>query len=145
MGDITSGELASHHKNLKTRVEFIEDFLRIKIFDANQKIKSLAINQSQKCSSTYSKSELAHFFYLLMDEKILFFDLDDQVSNRRKMQSFIANSFTYKGDAGLQINIDLITKQFSECKGFTYKEKQIRFLDELLRIIQKRKQILTQW
>jgi hypothetical protein len=99
----------------------------------------------EKCSSSFNKSDLAQLFYILMDENILFFDDNNEKCNRGKIQLFVEENFTYMGDGGLQTNIDTISKQFSECKGFIYKEKQIKFLDNVLRIFQKRREKLICW
>lgn len=114
-------------------------------FQTFDNAKQTVILSNQKCGSIYNKSDLGHLFYVLMDEGIFFFDSNNQSGNRSKMQLFVAENFTYHGDAGQQINIDSISKQFSECKGFTYKEKQIKFLNELIMVIQKRKEKLLAW
>lgn len=82
---------------------------------------------------------MAQFFYILMEEKILFFDNLNQKSNRSKMQWFIEKNFTYCGDAGRQTRIMTISKQFSESKGYTYREKQLRFLDEMINKLETRR------
>lgn len=129
---------------LELRLKSMEDLLKIKYQNFNNKKRS-EILRNQKCCSIYNKSDLGQLFYILMDEQILFFDPNNQKINRSKMQNFIVENFSYNGDAGTQVNIDSISKQFSECKGFTYREKQIKFLNELLTVIQKRKEKLMQW
>lgn len=99
----------------------------------------------EKCSTTLNKSDLAQLFYILMDEKIFFFDDHNQKCNRSKVQLFVEENFTYKGDSGLQTNIDTISKQFSESKGFIYKDKQIRFLENIISTLEKRKEKLINW
>ena len=86
---------------------------------------------------------MAQLFYILMDENILFLDGINETCNRAKMQKFIQENFTYKGDSGFQVNIDTISKQFSESKGFTYKEKQLRFLDKIILQFEKRREKLV--
>lgn len=93
----------------------------------------------EKCKSRYNKIDLAQLFYVLMDERILFFDAIDEKNNRSKFQLFIENNFTYAGDGGGQSKIKSISRQFSECKGYTYREKQIVFLEDLIRRMQDRK------
>lgn len=92
-----------------------------------------------KCGSGYNKSDLAQLFYVLMSENILFFDRRDEDNNRSKMQEFIVNNFTYSGDAGVQTPIEMISKQFSEAKGFTYRKKHLKFLDRMLAVLEERK------
>lgn len=98
-----------------------------------------------KCCSSFNKSDLAHLFYVLMDENILFFDTIDQDNNRSRMQEFIVDNFTYLGDAGVQTPINIINKQFSEAKGFTYKDKHLKFLDKMLMLIKERRQKIASW
>lgn len=145
MKKIKIESIEDRYKKLKSRLKSLEDLFRIRNVNLDDNIKSSKIRQNNKCSSSFNKSDIGHLFYILMDEQILFFDSNDQVVNRSKMQNFIEENFSYNGDAGLQVNIDSISKQFSECKGFTYKEKQIKFLNELLNVIQKRKEKLTHW
>lgn len=98
-----------------------------------------------KCGSSYNKSDLAHLFYVLMDENILFFDTIDQDNNRSRMQEFMVDNFTYLGDAGVQTPINIINKQFSEAKGFTYRDKHLKFLDKMLVLIKERRQKIASW
>ena len=99
----------------------------------------------EKCKSSLNKIKLAQLFYILMDEGILFFDSVEKVKNRSMMQEFVTANFTYYGDAGHQISMQSVSKQFSECKGYTYREKQLCFLNELILVIQKRKDKIMQW
>lgn len=137
-------EIFTNSLNLDSRLKFLEDLLEVKADSIGNNL-SICNNINKKCKSIYSKSELAHLFYLLMDEGILFFDTVDERNNRAKLQDFLVENFTYAGDAGFQVGIKSISKQFSECKGFSYKEKQIRFLDELIIRIQQRKERLINW
>ncbi len=100
---------------------------------------------AEKCRSTYSKSELAILFYVLMDEGILFFDSSDAKKNRIRFQEFLSENFSYRDNEGIQKKISRISRQFSECKGYTYKEKQIKFLDDLIGILMERKRKLENW
>jgi hypothetical protein len=75
-----------------------------------------------------------------MDEAVLFFDDKNEKQNRSKMQKFIEDNFTYFGDLGNQVSIGTISKQFSEAKGFTYGDKQLRFLDKIIEVLQKRRE-----
>lgn len=125
--------------NLKKKIESFEKLIEEKncFCAGNEKSKTPLIKS--RCCSNFSKSELAQFFYILMEEKILFFDNLNQKSNRSKMQWFIEKNFTYCGDAGRQTRIMTISKQFSESKGFTYREKQLRFLDEIINKLEIRR------
>lgn len=98
-----------------------------------------------KCKSALNKIETAHLFYFLMDEGLLFFDLSDKRKNRTKFQHFVSANFTYAGEEGSQSKITAINKQFSECKGFTYREKQIRFLERLISLLSARRNKLADW
>ncbi|MFH7012420.1 hypothetical protein ACHRV5_11135 [Flavobacterium sp. FlaQc-52] len=92
------------------------------------------------CGTTLNKSELAQLFFILMDEDILIFDEHDKNRNRGMLQCFIERHFTYRGDKGLQTPISKISKEFSEAKGFTYREKHMLFLDKMISLLQQRKQ-----
>lgn len=111
----------------------------------DQKNKIDFASSNEKCKSCYSKIDFAQLFYVLMDEGLLFFDSADKKSNRGKFQFFLENNFTYEGDDGGQAKIKSISRQFSECKGYTYKEKQIAFLEDLIRRLQDRKRRIESW
>lgn len=111
--------------------------------DMENKMNSFSSNE--KCKSCYSKINFAQLFYILMDEGILFFDAVDEKNNRSKFQLFLENNFTYAGDEGVQSKIKSISRQFSECKGYTYKEKHITFLEELITRMQERKRRVESW
>ncbi|OXA93827.1 hypothetical protein [Flavobacterium hercynium] len=115
----------------------------ISVSDRENKMQSISSNE--KCKSCYNKIDFAQLFYVLMDEGLLFFDTADQKSNRSKFQFFLENNFTYAGDEGGQSKIKSISRQFSECKGYTYKVKQIKFLDEFIAVMQERKRRLESW
>lgn len=123
---------------LDKRVKKIENLLLLNDFQNNQ-------SSSERCKSSYSKSELAILFYILMDEGILFFDPSDVKKNRISIQEFLSENFTYRDNEGLQKKITRISRQFSECKGYTYKEKQMKFLDGLIGILMERKRKLENW
>ena len=74
-----------------------------------------------------------------MEEQILFFDEVHSESNRMLFQKFIQKNFTYWGDSGVQTNVNNPSRQFSEAKGFVYRDKQIRFLDKMIHIFTERK------
>lgn len=80
-----------------------------------------------------------------MDEGLFFFDPSDVKKNRISIQEFISSNFTYRDNEGVQKKITRISRQFSECKGYTYKEKQMRFLDDLIGILTERKRKLENW
>ncbi|WP_281635555.1 hypothetical protein [Flavobacterium marginilacus] len=127
-----------------------------KFFKLDQRLNKienlLLLNESQinllsyeRCKSSYSKSELAILFYILMDEGLFFFDPSDVKKNRISIQEFISSNFTYRDNEGVQKKITRISRQFSECKGYTYKEKQMIFLDDLIGILTERKRKLENW
>jgi hypothetical protein len=131
-------EILDNFFKLDKRVKKIENLLLLNDFQSNQ-------SSSERCKSSYSKSELAILFYILMDEGLLFFDPSDVKKNRISIQEFVSENFTYKNHEGVQKKITRISRQFSECKGYTYKEKQIKFLDDLIGILMERKRKLENW
>lgn len=123
---------------LDMRVKKIENLLLLNESQNN-------LSSSEKCKSSYSKSELAILFYILMEEGGLFFDPADLKKNRSSFQEFVSKNFTYRNSEGVQKKINRISRQFSECKGYTYKDKQIKFLDDLIAILMERKRKLENW
>lgn len=97
------------------------------------------------CGSSLIKSELAQLFFILMEEKIFVLDEFDPVKNRAKLQVFLQKNFTYRGDGGLQTKIKTVSREFSEAKGFVYRQKQILFLEKLIVILQERKNKLQKF
>lgn len=130
---------------LELRLKFLEELLKKENHLDDASVDLFNNGNREKCCSSLSKSDLVQFFYLLMDEGILFFDPIDKVRNRSKMQEFITGNFTYYGDAGNQKSMSTVSKQFSESKGYTYKEKQLCFLNGLILVIEKRKEKLIKW
>lgn len=143
MKKFTIEELPDAVETLYGKMECIELLLKEKnrVYQNNNWSENYLLGE--KCSSNFNKSDLAQFFYILMDETILFFDHKNEKRNRSKMQQFVEGNFTYTGDLGLQVSIDAISKQFSESKGFTYREKQLKLLDKIIGILEKRKEIVA--
>lgn len=143
MKKLTFEEIPDVVVNLGEKIELIEMLLKEK--DYVHKLNDRCHNHltKERCCSSFNKSDLAQFFYILMDENILFFDDTRERYNRSKMQQFIEENFTYSGDTGLQTKISTISKQFSESKGFTYGEKQLKFLDKIISIFQRRREIVA--
>ena len=56
------------------------------------------------------------------------------------MQHFLEKNFSYCGDAGAQTPLNSVSREFSEAKGYTYREKQRRLLDRFIRRLEIRKQ-----
>lgn len=127
---------------LDVRLKNIESLVKTNGFEDAQ---NHAFSGSNKCRSCYNKIELANLFYTLMDEGILYFDVNDTKKNRSSFQKFMSENFTYNDNEGSQKIISTISRQFSECKGYTYKMKQIRFLDEFISVMQERKKRLESW
>lgn len=121
---------------LRKKLEYIETLLSCSAPLTSSK-KRLG---NSKCHSHYNKSHLAQLFYILLDEAILFFDEYDERANRSRMQEFLKTHFTFSGDCGLQTTIREISKQFSEAKGYTYRESQLLFIDKLLALLQHRRE-----
>ncbi|MCV9926321.1 hypothetical protein OIU83_01550 [Flavobacterium sp. LS1R49] len=145
MKKFTFEELPEAVTELYGKMEAIERLLE----DNRTNLKKRKISSNhlgkEKCSTHLNKSDLAQLFYILMDEKIIFFDDRDEKHNRSEIQFFVEENFTYIGDSGFQTTIDTISKQFSESKGFTYKDKQIRFLENIISILEKRREKLICW
>ena len=133
-----TSEILDNFFKLDKRVKKIENLLLLNDFQSNQ-------SSSERCKSSYSKSELAILFYILMDEGLLFFDPSDVKKNRISIQEFLSENFTYRDNEGVQKKITRISRQFSECKGYTYKEKQMKFLNDLIGILMERKRKLENW
>ncbi|PRZ22803.1 hypothetical protein [Flavobacterium granuli] len=125
------------------KIEALETVLKQNSYSSGYNVKFKNDLTGGKCSSSFNKSDLAQFFYILMDENILFFDRESEQNNRSKMQQFIQDNFTYAGDSGSQVGIHTISKQFSESKGFTYGAKQLKFLNKLIKILKRRKGIVA--
>jgi len=135
MKRLTHEEIPAVVMNLSKKISYME--MTLKEIIPEPQYTSTTVKD--KCSSNFNKNDLAQFFYILMDEQILFFDIKEKL-NRAKMQQFIQENFTYLGDAGLQTGIGTISKQFSESKGFTYAEKQLKFLDKIIEMLQRRRE-----
>lgn len=129
----------------ESRLKILEESLKIGKHLDDSSFVFFKNGEKEKCCSRLNKIQLAQLFYILMDEGILFFNIIDKVKNRNKIQEFIAENFTYSGDSGNQMRITTISKQFSECKGYTYRETQLSFLNELILIIEKRRDKLIHW
>lgn len=123
------------------RLRFLENQSSV----SDMENKTRFVSQEEKCKSCYSKIDFAQLFYILMDEGLLFFDQIDGKNNRTKFQFFLEKNFTYAGDEAEQTKIKSISRQFSECKAYTYKEKQISFLDKFITVMQERKRRLESW
>lgn len=132
-------------KDLNVILKFDERLRLVENIISVNENKMQSISSNEKCKSCYNKIDFAQLFYILMDEGLLFFDASDEKSNRSKFQFFLENNFTYTGDEGGQSKIKSISRQFSECKGYTYKFKQIKFLDEFIAVMQERKRRLESW
>ncbi|MCW2120643.1 hypothetical protein [Flavobacterium sp. 7A] len=128
---------------LNERITRIEEVLLGK----GGRCRSLAIgvesSTNTKCSSNLQKGELIYLFHILMEEGIWFFDNIDEKKNRSQFQYFIERHFTYSGEGKVQHNIMGTSRHFSECRGFTYKEKQIRYLDKFIRLLNSKKEKLS--
>lgn len=113
-----------------------------KVKSLEKAIKGRGTFSSRKlcCGSSLKKCELSYFFYFLMDEGILFFDEYDEVRNRSKMQMFLEKNFSYRGDGGQQTQLKSVSREFSEAKGYTYREKQLRLLERIIKKLEYRKQ-----
>ncbi len=140
MKKVTVNELSVSVRVLFTKIEQFESLLGLRLSNSTNREAVIMKVTKYKCASHYNKNELAQLFYILMDENVLFFDDKNSKQNRSKMQEFIEENFTYFGDLGNQVSIGTISKQFSEAKGFTYGDKQLKFLDQIIEVLQKRRE-----
>ncbi|RXM44191.1 hypothetical protein [Flavobacterium sp. YO64] len=134
--------IVDNYFKLDMRLKKLEDLITSKELVTMQGDGSSSLIPLKKCRSSYSKIELANLFYVLMDEGILYFDSNDAKKNRGDFQKFISKNFTYNDNEGGQKTISTISRQFSECKGYTYKIKQIKFLDDFIAVMQERRRRL---
>lgn len=95
-----------------------------------------------RCSSKLPKGELIHLFFILMEEEVFFFDPVDKKKNRSMFQDFIGQNFTYSGEGGRQHAIARVSRHFSECAGFTYREQQLAYLEKIIALLNSRKERL---
>ncbi len=135
-----------HH--LSKRLVSEVDSLAKKVEEIEAVISSLSLSkevtkENEKCKSTLNKSDLAQLFYILMDESILYFDDFDQIKNRSKFQKFMINNLTFSGNQKFQTPIDQISKQFSEAKGFTYRSRHLKFIDQMIQVLNNRRERLS--
>ena len=74
MKKLTIEELTKVVETLFGKIECIEVLMKEKnlLYKKNDRAKNGL--KLEKCSSNFNKRDLAQFFYILMDEKILFFD-----------------------------------------------------------------------
>ncbi|BFM44028.1 hypothetical protein CFS9_26690 [Flavobacterium sp. CFS9] len=135
-------EMIDHFFNLDMRLKNIENLV---LLNESENTQNKVLSSCNKCKCSYNKIELANLFYILMDERILYFDSNDAKKNRTSFQEFISENFTYNDNEGGQKMISAINRQFSECKGYTYKVKQIKFLNEFITVLQERKRRLESW
>lgn len=140
MSDLIVEQLQKEVILLRSKMEYFEKLVDFNLLNLSLDSGNLPSHVKGKCHSNYNKSDLAQLFYVLMDEKILFFDRQNDNSNRGMLQQFMIDSFTYIGDAGIQVPIRTISKQFSEAKGFTYKAKHLKFLDKILEVFKERRE-----
>lgn len=143
MKKVTVGELSVSVGVLFTKIEQFESLLGQRYSNTSNRESAIGKGSRFKCASQYNKNEIAQLFYILMDEGILFFDDINEKENRSKMQKFIEDNFTYSGDFGNQVSIGTISKQFSEAKGFTYGDSHLKFLDKIIRVLQKRREKIS--
>lgn len=137
--------IVDNYFKLDMRLKKLEDLMIPNELVTNEGDGSSFLMPLKKCRSSYSKIELANLFYVLMDEGILYFDSNDAKKNRTSFQEFIIENFTYHDNEDGQKIIRTISRQFSECKGYTYKTKQIKFLDQFIVLMQERKRRLESW
>ncbi len=125
---------------LNERITFIEEFLYRKGFQRGAVAVGLKRSRNEKCGSNMQKGELIYLFHILMEEGIWFFDPADKKKNRSQFQCFIEENFTYSGEGGIQHNIVDSSRHFSKCRGFTYRDKQVRYLEKIIAVLISKKE-----
>lgn len=131
--------------NHESRLSLVERILKHKNLNGDINKISNSVSNPAKCKSSYNKIEFANLFYILMDEEILFFQKCDKKNNRIEFQKFLESYFTYSGKNDKQCEIKNISKEFAESKGYTYREKQIEFLNLLIFKLHQRKLRIENW
>lgn len=137
------------YKNLNTmkilndRIKLIEEFLYGNGLQSYSPGVGLKNTRTVKCGSSMQKGELIYLFHILMEEGVWFFDSSDEKKNRSQFQNFIEENFTYLGEGGLQHSIIGSSRHFSECLGFTYREKQVRYLEKIIAVLISKKEGLN--
>lgn len=129
-------------RSLDERIKVIEEHMQLgrgSLLVPNSDANDLEI---KKCGSSMGKAELVHLFYLLMDEGVWFFDASNAKTNRSRFQDFIFRNFTYSGEGRVQHRIAGVSRHFSECRGYSYRKKQIMYLDRIIKLLTSRKERL---
>jgi hypothetical protein len=93
-----------------------------------------------KCNLNLSKRNTAKLFKFFMVENYLYFDLQDERKNKRQLEEFIQNNFTYRALNKKQENIVHIDKEFSEFR-LDIKEYYNNLIDELIGILESKRKI----
>lgn len=140
MSDLKMEQLQSEVAMLHRKIEYFERLLNVNMLSVGLNSRDLQASIKVKCHSNFNKSDLAQLFYIMMEEEILFFDRQNINNNRGLLQQFIVNNFTYLGYEGNQMPIKTVSKQFSESKGFTYRDKHLKFLDKILEVLKERRE-----
>jgi hypothetical protein len=131
--------------NHESRLKLVERILKLKNLKVDTNKISNSVSNPVRCKSSFTKIEFANLFYILMDEGFLFFEKLDKKNNRIEFQKFLECNFTYSGKNGRQCEIKNISKEFAESKGYTYREKQIEFLNLMIFRLQERKSRIENW
>lgn len=125
-------------QGLYDRVEILEQIL-LQTGLSNPAVK-LQWGMHGKCGSCLTKGELVFLFFILMDEEMLFFHSSNSKKNRRAFQDFIEQNFTYMGEGNRQHIITRVSRNFSECAGFTYNERHLAYLEKIIAVLMSRKE-----
>jgi hypothetical protein len=131
--------------NHESRLKLVERILKRKNLKVDTNEISNSVSSPVRCKSSFNKIEFANLFYILMDEGFLFFEVSDKKINRIEFQKFLECNFTYSGKNDKQCEIKNISKEFAESKGYTYREKQIEFLNLMIFRLQERKSRIENW
>jgi|GEM_PF-1140812 len=129
-------------ENMEKRIEALENYPACGIFCCRAVSPGGNPVTGVKCATSLQKGELVFLFFILMEGGIWFFDAADKKKNRSQFQSFIERNFTYLGEAGRQHDIAGASRHFSECSGFTYRDKQLRCLDRFMALLANRREKL---
>lgn len=99
----------------------------------NEKVKT--------CNFNLEKKSIAYLFRILIEENIIIFNESDIFKNELEMKKFVQYHFTYLDDQKKHVPIKNLNREYSEMKSRhpEHVEKQIKINDNLLNILNKRK------
>jgi len=138
-------KLQRYIKSIYDNVEFT-DFNRLNLENLSE------LKQTQKqdriCHFNLDKKNVAHFFRLLTEEKIIVFDELNDKNNLFEMKKFVEHNFTYQNTKKERKVIETFNREYSEVsarQGLGDNAKHKAFIDNLILILQTRKNELKDY